>query len=505
MKKLFGILLSIAMVALIGLTFAAIIPVEAGLLFAVTAPGVTAIARASTEDIGSMHDFQFKPEVFRHLYQKFGNRFTLVDELRNAAGRETMISNETLKTQMEDYYHTTVKLASASSGGATAGAEGTFVLHADSLDDDNNYYIREKFSVFTGSVANGIVENRVTDITVTGGGATVTVTIKPYDQTLTIGTIASGTELAIGPSAFAGETGQPGATSSGLFEHEHYAQIFKETKAFGGPEFAKEKWVHVEGVGWYNQELARGEFLLDLQQEAALLMGQKNTNSITQVSQMDGKNLSVKKSIGIWTWIEELGGDMTWNSTDGFDLDDFATITDYQISQGLSTEIVQINGGITAIRAIEEGLTDFITAGQATDFTKMLGSSLFKGRTERMLDYGFTTFRKDGITFILKDLDLFNNPTLFGLSGYNLKGSAFIIPMSNLKDAKSGLTIPNLQARYVGMGAYSRKRVIRVRDGMSGWSNASVNDVDGVNANWLAHIMYVLEEANKCMLLKQTA
>jgi len=487
-------LISLLFVVAFGLIGYALLGSVEGFSLAAVPIGATAIAGASTESIRSLHDFQFKPEVVQKLYSMYGQGFMLMDEIRNAAGREIVVSAEEATTQIEDFFVSTLILDGASTDGATPGATASIVLDLE-FAPSGHYYAREGFSVFVGDVDTGLIECRIVSIVESNGGATVTLTIKPYDITKTIGTIASGTELMVGPSAYANETGQPRGTSSGLYEHSFEAQLFKETKAFGGAEMAQQKWVYVDGIGWYNQELARGEFLLDQQIEAAYLMGQPNTNSIVQTSLVDGKSLKVRKIKGIWPTIDELGGDITWDGTT-FSLAKFSEITDYLITQGVTTDVVQLLLGLDAYRGIEEAMVDWTTTNSAgaTDYTKKLADSLFGGKTERVLDYGFNMFKKDGVLFVMKDLP-----------GYKLRGSGMIIPMGYVKDTKSGVTIPNLQARYVGLGSFSRKRVVRVLDGMSGFKNIAVNDVDANYAYWLSHLMLIFEEANKALLLRQIA
>jgi len=506
MKNFMKAFVSILCVILTGVLGYAIFGSVEGVALALV-PGATAIAHMSTEYVRSLHDFQFKPEVIRKLYSVYGSGFMIMDELRNAAGREIVVSTEDAETHCEDYFVSTITTYGSSSGGATAGAVGYIVLDDVSLDTDYNYYAREHFSVFVGDVENGLIECRIGTPVVTGGGATVTIPITPYDVTKTIGTIATGTELMIGPSAFANETHQPGGTSSGLYRHTFEAQLFKETKGFGGAELAKQKWVYVDGIGYYNQEFVRGEYLMDMQIEGAFLMGQLNTNSITQVSAVDGKSLKVRKIKGVWTWIDELGGDLTWNTSTGFTTTKFASITDYLMTQGVTAEVVQILAGLGLYRSMEDEMVEWTKDNSvgATDYTKTLADKLFGGRTDRVLDYGFSMFKKDGILFVLKDLAAFNNPKQFGVAGYHLKDSGMVIPMGTVKDVKSGLNIPNLQARYVGLGSFSRKRVVRVLDGMSGFKPTAVNDIDAHNTYWLAHLMLTFEEANKAMLIRYVA
>ena len=189
MKKLIAFLFSFAAILI-----TSVIMGQIGEGIMVAAVASTAIARGTTEDIRSLYDFQFKPSVMNKLSRAYGQGFTLINEFRNAAGRETMVSNEVMTAQEEDFWHRTITTGSISSGGATAGASATFPLSSDDVDSDGNYYPREKFSIW---VKNGtsFVECRIDDIAVTAG-PTVTLTVTPWDTNKTIGSIASTPFLA---------------------------------------------------------------------------------------------------------------------------------------------------------------------------------------------------------------------------------------------------------------------------------------------------------------------
>ncbi len=230
------------------------------------------IANATTAGIRSIHDFQFKPSVMEGIYKTYGQGFSMVDFLRKAAGRSIMVSNESLTAEEQAYTHRTIKIGTVT---AISADETSFTLDADDLDTLGNYYPRVGFNVVFGDTITGFTEARITTIS---SASPPLLTFKRYNTSaptmtaqISAGNIATGVEVVIGSSAYAVETGQPAATSVGSFEREFFAQIMKETIKFGGMELAKQKWVQVEGVGLYNLELTRAEFLLDLQE--AMLCG----------------------------------------------------------------------------------------------------------------------------------------------------------------------------------------------------------------------------------------
>lgn len=469
------------------------------------------IAQANTMAIRSLHDFQFKPSIMDKLYRTYGQGFMIVDMMRKAAGRSTVVSNETMTAEEELYPHRTITLAQNSSGGATPGAYGEIVLDADDLDSNDNYYPREGFTVITGDVVNGFVVSRITSITVSGGGSTVTLRIDPFDSTKTIGTIAQGTEIAIGASAFAAETGQPDATSVGTVEREFYAQIMKETIKFGGMELAKQKWVYYEGIGWFNHELARAEFLLDMQEEMALIMGQPNTNSLVQASSISGENNTIYANKGIYTWIDELGGEVNYVGASGFAITDFDTAAEYLESQGITNDIVLVGCGGSLLRRIENSAVSYVQgSGDLNEDFTMVDNAIFNGQPNMTLNIGFKAIKKSNILFLLTKLPIFSNPYLLGISGYMLEDAGIMVPLTKVKDRKTGFIVPNLSARYVGLGNYSRKRVVATLGGMDGFAKQHfgypvVSEVDGNNTYWLSHGMFPFLEANKALLIKRSS
>jgi len=51
--------------------------------------------------------------------------------------------------------------------------------------------------------------------------------------------------------------------------------------------------------------------LLDKQIDYSFFLGQENTNSVVQADR-DGNNRSVKNAKGIWKWMDELAGKLTY-------------------------------------------------------------------------------------------------------------------------------------------------------------------------------------------------
>jgi len=478
------------------------------------------IAQPTSYSIRSLHEHQFKPSVMDTLYKTYGDGFHALDILRSL-NRKSMVSNETMTAEEQGYDHRTITIDSTADG--LSDYQRTIVLDSEDLDSANNYYPRVGFTVTFGNTTSGFTQARISSIL--AAGAVVTLTVDQYDQTktslkdlATAGVIAAGKEVSIGDSAFGVETPQPRATSVGTFERKFYAQIFKESLGFGGMELAKQKWVNVQGDALFNYEFARVEFGLDRQLETALIMGQINDNgsgavNLTDVSSVTGAAVPVYKNKGIWTWIDELGGEVDYSMSAGFEISDFDLSSEYLESQGITNNVVLCLVGGGLMRRIENSGVDFVRGNEGGlnwTFTNIgAGNLIESGAPSMTLDIGFQAIKKGGVLYLFHVLPIFNNPFLFGINSYGLKDSGMMIPISRVKDAKSGEMIPNLQYKYVGLGNYSRERVVGSLAGMDGFLQQKfryplISEIDANNSYWLSHVMFPFMEANKALLIKAT-
>ncbi|MFA6950927.1 MAG: hypothetical protein WCQ70_09595 [Lentimicrobiaceae bacterium] len=471
-----------------------------------------AIASATTAVIKSMHDFAFTPQLIKELYHTYGAGFTIVDFLRKCAGRSIMVSGDSIKHQEEAYTHRTIKIGTVT---PISIEEVSFTLDADDFDSQGNIYPRVGFNVLFGDTITGFTEARLTSIV--GTAPNTVLTFKRYNTNaptmsaqIAAGHIATGVEVTIGSSAFAPETRGTTPTTRGLFEREHFLQIFKEAIGFGGMELARQKWVEVQGVGLFNAELTRGEFLLDQQESMALWMGQQNNNSITQASAISGANNTVGKTIGVWDWIDRLGGEIGISST-GMDVDDLDAAAAYLKSQGITSDVVLVMGGGSFLRKAENNFIDKVngTAGSLPE-SFLQAEHTLNGQPGMFLDFGFKLVKKSGILFCFVEDPILSNPKLLGNSHMKLEDAAMMFPMSMYKDPKSGLNLPNLYQAHAGLGGYSRKRIVGMFAGMDGFMQQNLNmptisEIDGNNTHWLSNVGFPFMEANKALIIKRTS
>ena len=431
------------------------------------------IAEAYTlSSIASMHDFAFPDQVKNKLYQRYGKGFTLVQMFRNM-GREFEMKNDYISAHELGAVHRTFTTNGASGGGSGAGVAATVTLSSADIDSQGAYYPRVGFTVY--HVKAGIMY--ALQITAISGASPPVLTLKPFNSTLDIGSggIATGTELMIGGSAFAGGTGGTSPTSTGLYERDFYTTIAKEAMGFDGPELAKERWEEKQIGGKrriWSRAYADTEFLLDLAEDCNFLMGETNTNSITQTTVRNfigsSNTDAVRSGRGIWKWQDAIASTLNYGTGD-FNLFDLDQVPTYMRAQGVTDGVAILCVGQGLKLKLENSGLEFVKEySGGTDFTRVVARA-FGGSEQRALDVGFKMFTKGGITYVVKVIDTFSNPKLFGVSTYPMNDSGFAFPVSNIKDKKSGLTIPNVSIGNFSNNGVNRKRVIVVINGMTGF------------------------------------
>jgi len=467
-----------------------------------------AIANAYSDAIIGVSQLPFKPSVMTGLWKTYGQGYMALDFLTSLAGRKEIVSARTETAYEKNYRVRTVTMSTVVVGGAP-GASGTILLDADDLDASYNFYPRLYQKIELGSVIDGFIQAQITGIT-GQGTASIILTVIPLDVTKTLSStyLASGKEVSLMDTMFAPGTDQPAPTSVGYEIRTFYTQIMKESLKFEGGQLALQRWDNIQGLGWFNEELLEGNFLLRLQEELSLIMGQLNTQAtaLNQTSTTSGVSTKPQSNKGLWTWIDELGYDLTYVGGTSFLIDDFYTAAEYLESKGITNDVVLfLMGGKLYSRIEKSGIAKIMGTygGLNVNFTP-------GGIGGMMIHTGTPMFSVRGITFIPYNLPIFNNPNLLGITGYYLQDAGIMIPISMVKDMKSGFMVPNLMAKYLGLGSYNREEVVGTIAGMDGFGNKTlgfptVSTIDQTATYWLTEVMFPFLEAYKGILVKRSS
>jgi len=469
-------------------------------------------------EVNYLSTFDFlQPQNALELIQKFNEGIMAVDILK-AMDRFLPVSQDEWSVFEEGMFHRTVTLAEASSYGTDDGSLKCwkFVLDADDLDSNDNYYPRVGFHLLVPEGSN-VYNARINKIT--ESGSTITLYAYPLNSTIAVDVstphqIASGVEMSIITHSKGAGTGQPKAVSQGYEKRTFCAQILAESTKAEGTQLVNEAWFKKYENGGkilnlYSPELARAERRLDIYQEglimfgevapAALIVTTTNTNGTTD---SEGVGNHIKNSQGLYSWNSSLGGSGTY-ADENFILDDLDQAEDHFRSQGINSTTILWMGGHKFKRQIDNLGLDVVTAASAGD--KLIYDYLGqKGTKELGLQLGFSCIERSGFKHVFQNVDSFSNPQTYGAAGYSINKWGFGFPVSTVqaKDVNGKkISLPNISMRYRAMNGYSRKRELWTV-GAAGNHMPYTGEHDVTRTYWRDHVGLQALKMNQSYIIK---
>jgi hypothetical protein len=403
---------------------------------------------------------QVKPQHWNKLGARFGVQFNGIYQLLASMGAESAVEADTWYAHEENRYIR--HLAAAQTLSTTApGVHGavTFTLAVTDHEMTGTVsFPRVGMQVLT----QGEVPCQITAKS-TAVASAHTITIHPLDALDDIGDL-TGQTLIIHSGGWAAGTTQPDSTIVGTTKREFNAQIFKETVGQEGTQFVNSLWYEVmdDGrslSGWYNPGIARAEYLIYRQIDGAITWGKHNTSLITSTTARGSANL-IRTTKGIIPWISEEGKEMTYTSG-SFDMADLDEITLYMKQQGIISPVSCIYTGPVLTQDIRTAAQAYID-GNGTDYTTDV-AGMFGGK-DKALGVNFTQIKLGDMTYLLKEVEAWNDPEAYSASGYDIPKYGIVVPVQKVRDAKSGIVMDNLAVRYRAKDGYSRR--------MEAWSLA---------------------------------
>lgn len=450
-----------------------------------------AIANPTTASILTSEELaSIMPEHVAELWLSYAPGLTLIDTLTYGfADRSELVSAEYWYAHVENFPIKTMTVGGNVSAAGGAGQTASFSLHADDLTSVSGtyyYYPRVDQVCYVGS-KGAIKQCHIRSIS--QATSTITITIQPSDVTyqITAADIAVNTVIPLGGVVKSIESAATTYTKPGYDTYTFYAQVQKEATGFGGMELARKHWYNIDGKYFYDRDVMHKEFQLKAGMNASLFLGEAVTNTaITNVSVGDSSKVQVNSNIGLWTWGDTKGYDVTYNGTTGFTPTDLDAEGEYYRSVGLTAnQILKVCGNGYYVSA-ENGCKDYITgaSGSLNDLFNPVA-----GNGDKDLTVGFKSIKKNGFTYILQEDHTFNNPYLLKSKMFD---NCLSIPMSTVRDAKSGNWFPNLSINYVGNNTYNRKMIVGRIGSMAGFLQQNfqtpvISSGDFEACHWLTH------------------
>lgn len=447
------------------------------------------VAATYSDTIVSAFDV-FKPEILSKMFSKYGHQ-----------GQPWFLTLQQmgwlLPTGQRTYSHYEGEKKNPTFFPlANVGAPGTntdqlVTLSAADVDTNNRYYPRVGFMVWYPNGRKG----RIMSIDVTVPSAPV-LTIAPLGTTsgFALPAVTTATELSIQDSAFGEGTGQPVGIVPSATKVSNNTQIFKDTLSATGSNMTSETWFNGwinpmqgaagangdgPGKAWYNLNFGDLEYRMMLQISAALIHGIAD----------DGRNVDTNgertySTQGIIPTVRASGNIQTY--TPGAfsitDFDAYTRILDRNYVDGFvgmlnSTNLYnEIKNAAVAYFA--NTIMDYKT-GRAV-MRDAFGDSGYDYGEGNEMNIDVELLKTGGRTYVFKRMLELSNPQTFGTVGSVTNGMGLVVPLGKTKDAKSGLMVDNLGARYKALDGYSRKMEIWEVGGAG--NGPKVTDLD--NRNW---------------------
>jgi hypothetical protein len=410
-----------------------------------------AIAQIYASDIVSGFDIH-KPEKMNVLFARYGDQGASYFQLLRSMGFESEVSLDTYSHYEENRYHE-ICVVDANVAQPAANADIVFVLDANSLDANNNFYVRLwDIILFPNEVTGSVTDIDVTTPTAPEITCSIQVTGDRFPA------LTAGDELIIISNAFSEGSGQPEGAISGTYEYENDAQIIKETIGYTGSEMVNQTWFNVTSMGYkipayYFKGQIEIDYRMALKIDGALLFGKRTTQTITDPD----TGRPIKTTEGMVPAIRRLGNEQSY--VDGtFDVAEFDEMDRTLDQEGAGNYILGLLG-INLHQQIENALVTYFGDTNIVYAKQTTNEVLFNSNESLGASVNFKYLTKSERTFLFKRMGVLNNPKLYGATGYGDIGPklGMFMPINKRKDPVSGNMVESIGTRYRGLGRYNRR------------------------------------------------
>lgn len=386
-----------------------------------------------------------KPQRDNKLVQRWGDQY--LTELLSLVGREEVAENITGLHWEEDLIMPKIR-AAAFTGGSPSGTITLSTTAPSSLVGwsqtapyigsaltGQGVPVREgdliQFPSASGSAAISGVRAYVTSVNASAG----TFTCYTLDGSNLPNVSADG-EIVIYSSAHGEGTNQPRSLDNTVTDYSWTTQIFKETYEYTGT--AEQLILWLEDKWTFRGEKNALKRIMN-KVEMGLVAGKAISN--TTLANLYGTT-PLQTSNGLLDNINSNGITYGYSSVTGFGITDmFAFSEDIDANKG----------------AMENWL--FLGINLSSNFDQNIMSSFQNGAIsyasfgeqgqDVAINLGFRSVQVNNYTFHKKVYKPFNDPNMFGTTGYTYNQEGFMIPADSGNDAKTGDKISSIAVRTV--------------------------------------------------------
>lgn len=452
-----------------------------------------AVAQIYASEVVSGFDLH-KPEKMNVLFRRYGDQGLSYFQLVRSMGFEEEVSLDTYSHFEENRIHEIVHVDAIVAQPAV-GADIVFVLDAVDLDANNNFYLRlYDVIMFQNEVTGSVIDIDVTTPTAPS------ITCRLQDNTDQFPALAAGDELAIITNAFAEGTGQPDSAISGTWEYTNDAQIIKETIGVTGTEMVNQTWIDVTSDGskipaYYYKGQIDIDYRTSLRIDGALLFGKRGVNT-TLTDTTVGRQ--IKSTEGLIPYTRRIGHEQTYTAG-AFDVAEFDEM-DRTLDRENAGNYIMGLLGIELHQDIENSLKTYFANTNIVFAKQTTNEVLFNSNESLGASVNFSYLTKSERTFLFKRMGAFNNPKLYGATGYEMPKMGIFMPINKRKDPVSGNMVDSIGTRYRGLGKYKRRMEVWNVGGAG--EGLKVTDIDERNTYQRCHLGAHFRGGNQFVLME---
>ena len=452
-----------------------------------------AIAEIYASEIVSGFDIH-KPEKLNVLFSRYGDQGASYFQLIRSLGFEKEVSLDTYGHYEENRIHDVVRVASNVPQPA-ADADIQFTISSDSLDANNNFYLRKWDQLLFPNEVTG----SVTDIDVSTPSAPV-VTVRLNKAGEQFPALSADDELVIFSDAWSEGSGQPESAIRGTWEYQNDAQIIKETIGYTGTEMVNQTWFKVNTMGkkipaYYFLGQVDIDYRMALKIDGALLWGKRTTNTNLTDSET---GRPIKTTEGLIPYIRRVGHEMSY-TYGSFTVDEFDDMDNTLDREGAGNYILGLLG-IRLHQDIENTLVSYFANTNIVFAKQTVNEVLFHANESLAASVNFKYLTKSERTFLFQRMGVFNNPKLYGATGYDAPKMGIFMPINKRKDPKSGNMVESIGVRYRGLGPYNRRMEVWQVGGAG--NGPKVTEFDKRHTYQRAHIGAHFRGGNQFVLME---
>jgi len=452
-----------------------------------------AIAQIYASDIVSGFDI-YKPEKLNVLFNRYGDQGASYFQIVRSMGFEKEVSLDTYGHYEENRIHE-VCIVNANVTQPAVGADITFVLSANSLDANNNFYVRKWDIILFPNEVTGSVT--AIDTTIPTAPA---ITCRLNDNTEQFPALSAGDELVIFTNAFSEGSGQPNGAIRGTWEYTNDAQIIKETIGVTGSEMTNQTWFDVTSAGtkipaYYFLGQVDIDYRVALRIDGALLWGKRTVNP-SLIDSDTGR--PIKTTEGLIPYIRRVGNEQTYTSG-SFSVTEFDEM-DRTLDREHAGNYILGMLGIQLHQDIENALVSYFADTNIQYARQTTNEVLFNSNESLGASVNFKYLVKSERTFLMKRMGVLSNPKLYGAVGYEGPKLGVFMPINKKKDPVSGNMVESIGVRYKGLGKYNRRMEVWQVGGAG--EGLKVTDIDSRNTYQRCHIGAHFRGGNQFVLME---